>query len=488
MTSIVGRQLQVIGVLKAADNLRWLSRLAWIRGRGQQARQLALEAVRVLEQLPPGRELAMAYSTMSQLYMLVEDGAAAVEWGQHALRIAEPLGLTETMAHALNNIGTAELLMANPEGRAKLERSLKLALSHDMHEHVARAYLNLAYHSLVVRDYARFEPLVTDGLTHAKEHELDSYTLFAMAERSRASLEQGLWREAEDEASAVVRAAPGANSWLVAAAVVGSVRVRQGGSEVGPLLDEARERAWATGEIKQIGPISAARAEAAWLKGDRERVRDEVRGAYALALRHPEPWRLGELGLWLWRAGALDQPLDGMALPYRLEIGGDWQGAAAAWRRIGCPYEEALALAHGDRAAQLQALEILTGLGAAPAAAMIRRNLRTEGARGIPRGPRAATRHNPVGLTSRQVAILALLGEDLSNKEIATQLRIAPKTVDHHVCAVLAKLEVSSRKQAARHPVTRALLAEAASPVQPNAWMAAQALKLDLAHVGHRAC
>ena len=125
---------------------------------------------------------------------------------------------------------------------------------------------------------------------------------------------------------------------------------------------------------------------------------------------------------------------------------------------------------------------------AAPAAAMIRRNLRTEGARGIPRGPRAATRHNPVGLTSRQVAILALLGEDLSNKEIATQLRIAPKTVDHHVCAVLAKLEVSSRKQAARHPVTRALLAEAASPVQPNAWMAAQALKLDLAHVGHRAC
>ena len=173
---------------------------------------------------------------------------------------------------------------------------------------------------------------------------------------------------------------------------------------------------------------------------------------------------MGELGLWMWRAGALDRPPEGMALPYRLEISGDWQAAAAAWRRLGCPYEESLALAHGDRPAQLRALEILTGLGAIPAAAMVRRNLRAEGARGIPRGPRAATRHNPLGLTTRQVDILALLAEDLSNKEIAARLRIAPKTVDHHVCAVLAKLEVSTRKQAARHPVTRALLAGAGNP------------------------
>jgi ATP/maltotriose-dependent transcriptional regulator MalT len=455
-------------VLKAGDNLLWLSRLAWIRGRGQDARQLALEAVRVLEQLPPGPELAMAYSTMSQLYMLAEDGPAAVEWGQHALRIAEPLGLTETVAHTLNNVGTAELLMADLAGRAKLERSLELALAHGMHEHAARAYLNMAYQALVVRDYDRVQRLVADGLAYAREHDLDSYTLYALAERSRAYLEQGLWREAGDDASAVVRAAPGANSWLLAAAVLGCVRVRQGDPDAGPLLDEARERAWATGEIKQIGPMAATRGEAAWLAGDTKRARDELADAYELALRHPEPWRLGELGLWLWRAGALDRPLDGMALPYRLEIGGDWQGAAATWRRIGCPYEEALALAQGDRPARLRALDILTGLGAAPAAAMVRRNLRAEGARGIPRGPRAATRHNPLGLTTRQVDILALLAEDLSNKEIAARLRIAPKTVDHHVCAVLAKLEVSTRKQAAKHRVTRALLAKPRESVTTN--------------------
>ena len=157
-----------------------------------------------------------------------------------------------------------------------------------------------------------------------------------------------------------------------------------------------------------------------------------------------------------------------MALPYRLEIAGDWQGAAAAWRGLGCPYEEALALANGDRTARLRALEILTGLGAAPAAGMVRRHLRAEGARGIPRGPRAATRNNPLGLTARQVDILALLAEDLSNKEIAARLRIAPKTVDHHVCAILAKLEVATRKQAAKHPVTRALLAKPRESVTIN--------------------
>ena len=66
-------------------------------------------------------------------------------------------------------------------------------------------------------------------------------------------------------------------------------------------------------------------------------------------------------------------------------------------------------------------------------------------------------------MTARQVDILRLLAEGLSNKEIAAALQIAPKTVDHHVGAVLAKLEVTTRRQAAKHPVTQAVLAEVAA-------------------------
>jgi DNA-binding NarL/FixJ family response regulator len=54
------------------------------------------------------------------------------------------------------------------------------------------------------------------------------------------------------------------------------------------------------------------------------------------------------------------------------------------------------------------------------------------------------------------VEILALLVEGSSNAEIAGRLHISPKTADHHVSAVLAKLDVHSRQAAAdlarRHP------------------------------------
>jgi DNA-binding NarL/FixJ family response regulator len=72
-------------------------------------------------------------------------------------------------------------------------------------------------------------------------------------------------------------------------------------------------------------------------------------------------------------------------------------------------------------------------------------------------GPRLETKENPLGLTNRQVEILGLLAGNLSNKEIAARLRISPKTVDHHVVALLAKLGVSTRKQAASHPIIKRL-------------------------------
>jgi len=67
----------------------------------------------------------------------------------------------------------------------------------------------------------------------------------------------------------------------------------------------------------------------------------------------------------------------------------------------------------------------------------------------LPRGPRPTTRGNPFGLTARQLDILGLLAEDLTNAQIATRLYLSSKTVDHHVSAVLTKLGVHSREAAA---------------------------------------
>ena len=131
-------------------------------------------------------------------------------------------------------------------------------------------------------------------------------------------------------------------------------------------------------------------------------------------------------------------------------IGGDWRGAADAWSALGFPYETADALSEADDdGARLDALAGLDDLGAARAAWRLRRRLRDAGVRRIPRGPRPATRAGIAGLTPRQADVLALLEEGATNAEIARRLVIAPKTVDHHVSAVLAKLGVSSRREAA---------------------------------------
>jgi DNA-binding NarL/FixJ family response regulator len=77
------------------------------------------------------------------------------------------------------------------------------------------------------------------------------------------------------------------------------------------------------------------------------------------------------------------------------------------------------------------------------------------GARGVPRGPRSSTKANAAGLTAREQEILQLVAEGLTNHDIARRLFLSDKTVGHHVSAILAKLGVPSRTQAARFAPTR---------------------------------
>jgi DNA-binding CsgD family transcriptional regulator len=143
-------------------------------------------------------------------------------------------------------------------------------------------------------------------------------------------------------------------------------------------------------------------------------------------------------------------PLDGVHASYLASIQGDWRRAAAEWARIGDPYREALSWAEGNAEAVGRALALLDGLGAVAVAERMRAAARARGQDiATPPRPRAATLANPAGLTSRQMDVLRLLNEGLSNAEIGERLFVSPKTVDHHVSAILGKLGAGSRGEAA---------------------------------------
>jgi DNA-binding CsgD family transcriptional regulator len=281
---------------------------------------------------------------------------------------------------------------------------------------------------------------------------MDGVRAFVRAGQARSLCEQGRWSEADAVAAEVAgmdvhNPVPRAFALVVA----GRLRARRGEPDPAGPLDRAWAIAEQVGDLPLLWQAAAARAEAAWLAGRPDAIGSLVVDTYRLAVRLEHGWAAGELGYWLSMGRAGEEPAGFTALPWARQIRGDSRGAAQLWRQLGCPYEAASAMAgSGDADDRLAALHELQRLGAWAAAELLSRRLREQGVRKLPRAPRRTTRNNPAQLTDRQVDILALLTEGLRNADIAASLHLSPRTVDHHVSAVLAKLGVGSRVEAAR--------------------------------------
>jgi DNA-binding CsgD family transcriptional regulator len=476
-----GGDLAMVSMREAADlrrrandmlglgrDLTRLTRFAWMCGRRAEAEGFVEEAIAVLQTAPPGPELAWAYSHQSQLDMLASRMGSAISWGERALELATRLRQKEIIIHALGNIGSARADDGGSVGFAELEQSFELAVAGKYHDHVERASCNLTCSHYWRRDYRAALDYIDRGVSYAAALELTHWEAYLRGWRAMIRLDQGDWAGAEEEALEICRRTYAAELYRFPALItLARLRVRRGDQDAETPLETTRRLSTAMAELQRSVYVAMIVAESAWLATDAsaesassaaDEAKSLLREVHAQAIERNSHWVVEDSALWLYM---LDEPVTGtaeFATPFREHCEGRWQEAAAGWQALGRPYEEALALSGGDDAAQRQALEIFDRLGALPVAARLRRQMRAGGARAVPRGPIAGTRANSAGLTRRQVQVLQLINEGLSNPEIAARLCISVKTAEHHVSAIMSRLEATTRQKAVVEARQRGLL------------------------------
>jgi DNA-binding CsgD family transcriptional regulator len=438
---------------KVGENLRWLSRLHWYRGEAPEAARLADQAIRVLESMPPSAEQAMAYSLRSQLHMLNDQMDDAVVWGERALALEAQFPSPEIRAHALNNIGTALVFRGRTEGEAMLQESLAVSLANGLHEQAARAYTNLSEYAVEFRRFDLAERVLAEGIAFDTEHDLDAWTYYLSGRQALLRLEQGRLKDAETISRGVLaRQDLTLVMRLPALQVLARACMRMASPDAGALMDGAYGDALATDELQHVVPARLTLIEQVWLTGNLAAGQEHLDALLALADGDRHAWNLGERAVWARRYGrdAAGLRVNDLPEPFRRELDGDLDGAAAAWEALGMPYAAALVrLQSNDGEVISAAVRELEAMGALAAASLARRRAADLGlSRALPRARRGAytaARDHPLGLTRREQDVLALIVKGYSNREISEALGRSPRTVEHHVSSVLAKLGAANR-------------------------------------------
>lgn len=428
-------------------------------GRRGEAERAIEAALNCLEPLVPTPELAKAYAKRAYLHLLEGSHQRAADWGRKAMALARGFGDARTLVDAENRVGAALLFMGDDSGRTFLEEAAEIARQANMHRCVALTFGNVGAVAGELYEFDLAERYLSEGMTYCGEHEVINHGNHLIAWYALARGYQGDWPQALETSRRVLESSGTAMTPRIMAHVaIGRFGARAGHADAWTELEVALALAEGTDALHWLAPVRAARAEAAWLAGDLDTAREEAAAVYDLALSHRHRWFAGELAFWRVRAGEQIETPAWIALPFALQIAGDWATAEREWLRLGCPYEAAQAAAEQVSEASLRgALAGFEALGATPAVAWAARRLRKIGAR-APRGPRASTRANPALLTRREMEVLELLAEGFKDSEIATRLFLSPKTVGHHVSSVLAKLSVRTRTQAAAEAKQRGLL------------------------------
>lgn len=425
-----------------------------------KASGLAETAALLLEPHGPSRELALAHADLAYVAALRQRDDEFSDAQIRAIAMAEAIGDAATLGRVLLRVSFYSSAVYGHADLANIERAITLAVDLGDEQLAAQAYCDAAYVSVWVWRFDVARRALADGLTYTRQRDFDLQATSLLGCRARLETLCGEWLAAEQTATAVLgKAELPVIAEISAGSSLAAIFARRGDARATPLFNRVRRVA----ETKMDTPLSRANiltlaAQLIWHAGERDApAPDVLEPLAAAAASRINPWTRGQAAHWLARLGALQIVPENLAPPFAMQLNGDWVGAAHAFDELGCPFDRAMALIDGDEAAQRDAFAILESLGATATITRCREMLAGRGAR-VPRGPRPSTRVNPMGLTERELEVLVLLERGMSNADIARALSRSEKTVEHHVAAVLAKLDARSRQQAAHIAHSKRLL------------------------------
>ncbi|MCH7583370.1 MAG: AAA family ATPase [Acidobacteria bacterium] len=444
-----------------ARSLTFVSRVNEINGRPEAADACVAEAVAILESYPPSGDLAFAVSQRAWLYLMRGDGQRAIELADRAIVLAEETGDERSLIYALNTKGTEMYRFGDNDGFQLLDEARSRAKQAGYPFEESLALVNMASVAAERRELDLASELAQRARDTAARYEIRATEDYARAIYTEVLAWKGAWAVAEELAVDIFGSHREIDSFYgqILGRVIGTLQTRRGRPEAATTLDRTWAAAERSGEMQYLLPAAAAQAEYMWLTGedDSDRIA-RFREVLDEGMRLENSWAGGELAFWLWMLDEASVTPEGIAEPYRLVIEGKPAEAATIWEAKGVPYERALALMHADQESRLEALEIFETLGATAVANKLKGILRDDGV-AVPRGKSRDTRSHAAGLTARQAEVLQLLDEGLSNLEIADRLFVSPRTVEHHVSAVLTKLDSLTRDEAVAEAHTRGLIA-----------------------------
>jgi DNA-binding CsgD family transcriptional regulator len=445
--------------LEEGDDLRWLSRLLQPLGRADEAIDAAHESLRLLENLGPSPQLAWSLINMAHISALALDPVCA----DYASRAHALAGELDDPAVDIRARGYAALttVFSSGIGWDALETVWREALSTEgLEEHAGVLGVLIYWYAVLRCELARAEGYLAEASRFCDERDLGMFSSLLTAASTLAALHGGEWDRAAGAAEQIVtRPELSPQHHILPLVTLTLLQARRGQSLTAEVVGETAA-ATQPGTLVHLGAVWAARAEVAWLAGDDETALAEVQAG--LASSH-DPWQQAQLQRWVRLAGgAVETNGRDPVTPFDLEISGRWECAAEAWADRGCPYDAALAQLGGDVSAVKEALATFRRLGAKAAARRAQQRLAALRER-TPRTTQADKESDPYAFTGRQRQVFDLLAAGRSNPEIAAELHISPKTVGHHVEAILAKLGVQNRT----HAVAYALQHQAAVQAKP---------------------